>query len=385
MTDTPHTVEDRLKAQRKALADFGQHALSCDDLDELLQKACSLVSEALDIELVKTLEHLPDRSQMLLRAGVNWDEGVVGSTCLPDHGGSPGGYALQEDEPVISNDVGTEDRFEIPELLLRHGVKSMVNVIITGAERPFGVLEVDSRRPRVFDDEDIAFLRNYANLIAAAVERLRTQGRMQQSARQHRILARELAHRVKNVLSLVQAIASQTSVEGRTARDYRDALISRVHALGQAESVIGDEGEQSVRLGSLAERLLTPYRGDRAKEVTVSGPRVMLNARQARMVGLALHELATNAAKYGVLSVPGGRLRVLWETSGERGAPRVELSWSESGGPAVRPPPGAGFGSRLLEHVVSGELGGQAELRFDPGGVTYRLSFPAPDETGEAG
>ena len=107
-------------------------------MDSLLQEASELVSEATGVELVKVLELLPDRDTMLVRAGVNWGPGVVGRATFGAHRDFPAGNALQEDKPVISPDTDTEDRFEIPKLLTAHGVRSMVNVVISGEKSSVG-------------------------------------------------------------------------------------------------------------------------------------------------------------------------------------------------------------------------------------------------------
>ena len=150
---------ERLRKQAMALSHFGGHALRTHDLDALLQEAAKLVSEATGIELVKVLELLPDRDTMLVRAGVNWNPGVVGHATFGAHRDSPAGYALQENKPVISPDTDTEDRFEIPPLLTEHGVRSMVNVVIRGERAAWGVLEIDSRQRRDFNEDDISSCR----------------------------------------------------------------------------------------------------------------------------------------------------------------------------------------------------------------------------------
>src|SRR5262245_27593223 len=150
---SPREEAERLRRQRAVLAEFGLHALRTQDLDELLQESTELIAEACDIELVKIVELLPGGTDMLIRAGVHWDPGVVGHARLGADSHSPAGYALKTDLPVVSPDVDAETRFEIPELLRRHGVRSMVNVVIRGEGPPFGVLEIDSRAPRGFDQD----------------------------------------------------------------------------------------------------------------------------------------------------------------------------------------------------------------------------------------
>jgi len=370
-------VEEKLKLQRAALADFGLFAFKCDDIDSLLNRASELISDALEVPLVKVLEHLPGRGEMLMRSGVNWQPGVVGHETFGDDAKSPGGYALRTDQPVVSPDLAVEVRFEIPEVLRLHGVKSMINVIIVGEKAPFGVLEVDAQEPREFSDDDVAFLRLYANLLAAAIERVRAHDELRRSAREQNILARELSHRVRNLLGLVRALASQTSATGRSAEEFRSAFIERLQALSAAEGLVFESDEERADPLALAREVLAAHRQDDSGKIIIEGMSAGLSARQARMFALALHELATNAAKYGALSAAGGKVRLDWklDTTSE-GRSLFSLTWQEADGPKVSAPERQGFGSRLLEDVVAHELGGEARLHYEPHGLLYRLTFP---------
>jgi len=372
----PVKAHEQLRRQREVLADFGLFAFRCDDMDGLLHRATELVSEALGVPLVKVLEHRPERGEMLVRSGVNWQEGVVGRETFGDHEKSPGGYALKADGPVVSPDLDLEDRFETPDVLRRHGVMSMVNVVIAGEDAAFGVLEVDARERRDFGDDEVAFLRTYANLLAAAIERLRTHDELRRSVREQGLLARELGHRVRNVLGLVRALASRTSAEGRTAEEFRAAFIERLHALSVAEGLVFASTDERVDPEVLAREVLAPYRQDGPARLVIDGVSVRLSARQARMFGLALHELATNAMKHGALGVPDGSVRLDWHIEdAEETQRRLSMTWQEANGPEITPPERKGFGTRLLEDVVAHELNGEAELDYARRGLTYRLRF----------
>ncbi len=378
MADTQAQIAlEQLRLQRAALADFGLFAFQCNDIDAVLTRAVELVSEALDVPLVKVLEHLPREGKMLVRAGVNWERGVVGHETFADHRGSPGGYALRAEHPVVSTDLDHEDRFETPDMLRRHGVRSMVNVIIAGEAGAFGVLEVDAREQRDFGEDEIAFLRTYANLLAGAIERIRSHHELRRAAREQGVLARELGHRVKNLLGLIKALASLTPTEGRSAQDFRTLFVERLQALSAAEDLVfGGSGEQA-DLGKLAEDVLAPYRQDDPGRIRIEGGTARLSARRARMFGLALHELATNAAKYGALCGSDGTVRLAWhvdETPAGEG--RISLIWQERGGPAVTPPDRKGFGTRLLQDVIAHELNGEAKLVYESAGFSYELDFP---------
>uniref|UniRef100_UPI00261541A8 sensor histidine kinase n=1 Tax=uncultured Jannaschia sp. TaxID=293347 RepID=UPI00261541A8 len=223
-------------------------------------------------------------------------------------------------------------------------------------------------------------LRTYANLLAAAIERLRTHDELHRTAREQGVLARELGHRVKNLLGLVRALASQTSTQGRTAKEYRTAFIDRLQALATAESLVFESSDERVDPLTLANEILSPYRQDDPGKIAIRGVSIDMDPRQARMFGLALHELATNAAKYGALSVPRGRVSLDWRLENPDGdARRLAMTWQEQDGPEITPPERKGFGTRLLEDVVTIELNGAAELVYGSEGLRYELTFPAAE------
>jgi len=167
-----------LLRQQTVLAKFGELALRSGDLDEILTEACRLVGEALGTDLAKVMELQDDGESLLVRAGVGWKPGVVGEITLKATGNTSEGYALKTGEPMISADIAEEIRFKYPAFLTDNGVRAVANVVIIGGQGrpPFGILQIDSRAPRQFTDTDTAFLRSYANLLAAAVDRLRVVG-----------------------------------------------------------------------------------------------------------------------------------------------------------------------------------------------------------------
>jgi len=164
--------------QQAVLARFGELALRSDDLDEILIEACRLVGDALGTELAKVMELQADGTSLSVRAGVGWKPGVVGEVTLKATDDSSEGHALKTGEPMISPDIATEIRFTYLPFLIENGVQAVANVVIIGGpgRPPFGLLQIDSRTPRPFTDADTAFLRSYANLLAAAVDRLRVIG-----------------------------------------------------------------------------------------------------------------------------------------------------------------------------------------------------------------
>jgi PAS domain S-box-containing protein len=198
----------------------------------------------------------------------------------------------------------------------------------------------------------------------------------------------ELNHRVKNTLATVQSLAVLTLRGPQVPIEVRETFVGRLMALSRIHDQLVREKWQSAELRSVVESLLAPFSENGRDRVTLSGGCVTLLPQTALALSMVLNELATNAAKYGALSRPEGRLALSWEV---RTAPaQVErrdgavkktdkilyMEWQESGGPAVVPPEHRGFGRRLLEQAVAGELHGFAELRFDPEGVRCILTMP---------
>jgi PAS domain S-box-containing protein len=193
------------------------------------------------------------------------------------------------------------------------------------------------------------------------------------------LLIRELDHRVKNTFATVQAVAAQTLHQAGAPAALHTAFDARLTALARSHDMLSRGGWEGTPLGEIVERTLEAYAKDGdAGRVSINGPPVLLAPNIAVSFNLALHELATNAAKYGALSAPGGRVEVAWElehrTRGE--PPVVVLVWRERGGPPVRPPQRRGFGSKLLERVMPYESGGEVVLDFAAEGVECRMRLP---------
>lgn len=374
----PDVQAEQLRRHQKALADFGLEAFRSEDLDALLGQAASRVSEALGVELVKIMELLPHRDELLIRAGVNWKPGVVHHVTLSAGADSPAGYALLHDEAVISPDVSRETRFPIPPVLVDHGVHSMVNVIIAGDEQPFGVLEVDARQARHFDEDDIAFLRNYANLLAAAVVRLKTHERLSEALEHRNFLMLELQHRVKNILAVVQALAADPSPHGRTVESFKAVFLERLRALAEAHGLLFGGDDAGAPLRELVETAVRPYRTGAPGVVVIDGETVPIGPKQGLALGLVLHELCTNAARHGALSRPGGHVHVTWRRESAPAA--IRLEWEERGGPAVRPPERQGFGTRVIDRLTSHDLDGKATFDYRPEGLVCEIVFPPSPE-----
>jgi PAS domain S-box-containing protein len=208
---------------------------------------------------------------------------------------------------------------------------------------------------------------------------LRDQTERHQGEERRALLVGELGHRVKNALATVQALAAQTLSQVGAPADLRTAFEARLMALARAHDMLSQSGWDGAPLREVVARTLEPYAiGDRVGRLLVNGPPVLLAPNTTVTLHLAVHELATNAAKHGSLSVAHGRVEVTWELEQRSIAkrPMVTILWRERGGPLVRPPDHRGFGSRLLERALPRESGGEVTLGFPPEGVECRIRLP---------
>ena len=528
--------------QQTVLARFGELALKSIDLDEILTEACRLVGQALGTDLAKVVELQEGGETLLVRAGVGWKPDVVGVVRMPVADGSSEGHAFRTGEPVVSADIDREDRFTYAPFLTDNGVRAMVNVLIIGSDGrpPFGILQVDSREPRQFAEGDIAFLRGYANLIAAAVDRLRVleavrasnealerrvlertralldaNGRLEavnrrleaEAAQRERaedalrqaqqmeslvehlpmgaaladpsgriiasnaefrtlmpggmipsadavaahewlpdgrravredypgaralrgevvlnqeclrrdaaggdrwfrvsgvpmrgedgdiaaalvvvvdvdeekraserqdLLTRELDHRAKNVLAVVQAALRLTRADDMAG--FVRAIEGRVAALARAQTLLARDRWAGADLRALLRGELAAFLdGGSGPRTELHGPVVALPPGAAQPLAMAIHELATNAVKYGALSAPDGRLSIGWQVE-DKGSRTLRLRWEETGGPPTAGPPARrGFGSRVLERTLRDQLGGAASMAWN-GGLTCEIDLP---------
>jgi two-component sensor histidine kinase len=372
MAPAPKEVA-QLRKQVSTLAEFGKRALRSDDIDALLHEATHLVSDAIDVNLVKVLQPLPDGENLLVRAGVNWNPGVVGHATIPADAGSPAGYALKTDAPVITEDIATERHFRIPTLLIEHGVQSTVNVVIRGDDGPFGVLEVDSRQPRKFSQDDIDFLQNYANLLAAAIQRVNTQRELAEGALKHRVLGYELQHRINNILATIRAVARRTRARSENLDVFAAAFDQRLAAIARTHRLLSRTDSADVELREVLMQELSAHGAVEGENLALAGPEIRLAPRQAQVLGMAFHELATNAVKHGALSARGGRIDVAWEIA--LNDEQARIRWREAGVTIGRAPDRRGYGSEILEKAIPQMLHGSFERRFDPDGLQCLISF----------
>jgi two-component system CheB/CheR fusion protein len=192
---------------------------------------------------------------------------------------------------------------------------------------------------------------------------------------EQRLMVAELNHRVRNMLAVVGALTRQTLEADRPVAELADALVGRIGALAEAYQLIAREAWGDTPLAELVHRQLAPHLSHESRG-TVEGPPVLLRASHALAVGLVLHELATNAVKYGALSGQHGHVAVTWETRRSATAASLVIRWQEQGGPPVSEPLREGFGSQLVHGQVELALNGTYEEHFAPEGFSATISIP---------
>ena len=289
--------------QQEILAELGVLALQGTKFIDLLNHTARLTADGLGAEYCKVLEYLPAENRLLVRAGVGWDEGVVGSASVGADLASPAGFALNTGKPVISNHLENEERFRTPELLIQHGIRRAMNVILQGDGTPFGVLEVDSRSEGEFSEHDVAFLQGAANILGMAIEQQQYQQKLKTALDRHQVLLKEVNHRVKNSLQVVASMLhlQASAVGDPELSDRLNEASSRISTVGRAyERLAYNADYEKIGLVAYIQEVLKDL------EVAVAPCQLHLDAPEeiqfaadrAILVALIINELVLNAAKH---------------------------------------------------------------------------------------
>lgn len=191
------------------------------------------------------------------------------------------------------------------------------------------------------------------------------------------LLLRELTHRSKNLLAVIQAMARQTARHAGSIDGFLNQFGARLQALAASHDLLVRESWYGASLRELIQSQLAAYIERKAGQVMIDGPAIALKPEAAQNLGLALHELAANAEKFGALSVPDGRVSVTWGTGESANGNTIVLDWREQLGPKVKARRKTGFGSMVIERNLARALDAEVKLEFDPDGVRCRVTIPA--------
>src|SRR6187551_72115 len=303
-TDPPEDLTGRALRvrirQQELLAELGVLALQGTNFTGMLNHTARMTAEGLGAEYCKVLEHLPAENRLIVRAGVGWDDGVVGHASVGADLASPAGYALRTGKPVISNHLENEERFRTPELLVEHGIRRAMNVILQGDGSPFGVLEVDSRSEGEFSVHDVAFLQGAANILGMAIEQQQYQQKLKAALDRHQVLLKEVNHRVKNSLQVVAGMLHlQASAVGNPELTNRlNEASSRISAVGRAyERLAYNADYENIGLVSYLREVMDDLETAVAPcKVHFETPeQIQFAADRAILVALIINELVLNA------------------------------------------------------------------------------------------
>lgn len=487
---------EELMERQRVLGRFGAFVLRCDDLQEILTESCRLVADALLADFAKVIEIEHEDSAGIVRAGIGWSEGVVGKARCPLSENSSEAHAIRTAEPLVTNNIAEEDRFEFPAFMKEHGVVAAVNVpIFLPGGKAWGVLQVDAREARDFGEEDIAFLRTYAMVLGPVIDRLHLMSEVRHAAERFRlivesardyaifladqndvvtdwlpgaagifgwsayeivgkpaaivftpedresglpereiakakeegkapnvrwhvrkdgsrvfidgqtialrypdgrirgfmkigqdvtdrrrdeerqaVLQAELQHRVRNVLAMVRSVVNRGLDHG-SAEAFRAELDGRIAAMARTQALLTRDTDMGIDLRRLVEDELVAHATDEGR-IEIAGPPVVLAAKAAEILTLAVHELTTNAIKYGALRQPGGRIVISWRIEPEGEIERLRLIWREDG---VEIAPDAarrtGFGTELVTRRVPYELNGEGRIDLERDGLRCEIAF----------
>jgi PAS domain S-box-containing protein len=358
------TERKRTEASQAALYQFTDRLFRARSIDDVYEAALDAIIRALRC----------DRASILVfdHAGVMrfvaW-RGLSDAYRLAVEGHSPWTRETKDPRPISIDNVDLADLdAPLKATVKAEGIAALAFIPLIAGGELVGKFMTYYPAPHVFTAGDLDLAVTIARQLGFGVERMRAEEAKE-------MLLNESKHRIKNTLATVQAIAGQTL--RRVAGDDLQAFRARLHALGEAHDILTTKNWDQAPLREVVGRALRPFEPGRHDRIIVEGPSVTLPAKSCLMLTMCLHELATNAAKYGALSNSTGKVSVGWELLRNGSDRKVRLSWRESGGPPVTTPKGKGFGSLLIEQSFEGHGETCFEFRSDGLRCALELSLPS--------
>jgi PAS domain S-box-containing protein len=364
-------IPEVLRAKVKVFAELYRKTRQLEHLNAELEQRVSSRTAELEASTARLQESEQRRSLALIAGNMgSWDWDCTNGDCLWDDG-QYRIFGVEREKFIVTPEnvralIHPEDWEQLPlavdQLLKDH--KSL--------QREFRV-----RRP---NGEERWCYGTAASTADASGRIVRISGvtvditdRKQAEDRQM-LLAREIDHRAKNALALVQSIVRLT--RAKDVATYVTAVEGRINALSRVHTVLSQSRWQAVNLRGLIDEEIAPYRTQDSEKISANGPEILLEPAPAQTLALALHELVTNAAKYGALSTVTGRIALNWELK----ADTLTLFWDETGGPPIMPPSSPGFGTRIITASIERQLGGKTTFDWRPEGLHFVLSIPRNSE-----
>ncbi|WP_338610957.1 histidine kinase dimerization/phosphoacceptor domain -containing protein (plasmid) [Pelagibacterium nitratireducens] len=370
--------------RQKALGDFGELALRSDHLLEVLSQACHLVGRALGTNLAKILEITPGGDQVLVKAGVGWEPGIVGSTRFPFGDKTAEGQAIEQRRPITTTNIATDTKYERPKFMRNAGVVATINVpILLPGAIVYGLLQVDSLEERDFSQEDIDFVRTYAMFLGPVIDRLHKVHSLQESLSKNQRLLRELEHRIKNNIGAIGSLV-RTKVREANSDETREALKvveARVETLRLVhEQLYATDAFESLCMREYVSKLVEGLRNlheEAVKGVSLSIDidDVGLATDTAMPLGLIVNEFVTNSFKYAFDDDDGQGEIAIRITRTEGGNLLLHLSDNGTGLPEDSATSHKGTGMQLIEGLAR-QIGGEPRFTSSGAGTILEMEFP---------
>lgn len=371
----------QLRRYQLIVAELSRLAATDPDLGDLLNQAVHHVGRAVDIDRIKVLRYRPLEGDLIVEAGIGWNEGVVGKATLPIGLSSPPGRAIQTGRANVIEDLPASKEFKASGLLLEHGIVSLIDAPIVAEGRCWGVLEVDSREPRRFSEDTVRFVETVAYLLGAAVQRKQAEAKTVEAEAEttrelvgREMLLREMQHRVKNNFQVIvsMALLLRNRAKGEEAQQVLQTLSERITAIALAHDQLDpSQGLRRVNLATYLEALcrqISDYAEDVTIETDLESAPAPIDA--AVPLGLIVNETVTNALKHA-FDGPG-TVRV--ELRAGVGIRESILSVIDNGkgmGPAR---PGSS-GLKLVDSLAA-QMRGRVERETPGRGTILRVYFP---------
>jgi two-component sensor histidine kinase len=391
------------EGERDMLARIAAGIPLADALDELLR----VVEANSDAEMLGSILLLDDEGTHLLHCAAPhlpkaYTDAIHGKPIGAVAGSC--GTAAFRGKQVFVTDIASDPLWaDYRELALAHRLRACWSTPIKAVDgQVLGTFAMYYREPRSPTDQDLESIDFIAHTVAFAIERDRLQKARRRSQvlpshavsvlrangldhgvtdREHaeerkNLLIAELDHRVKNVLAALRSVVQRTRERSSSMDEFADALERRMRSMANCQALISRDRLNGVVLADLVREELTPWATER--NISVEGPLVSLDVERTRVLAMVIHELATNAAKYGALSTSDGRVSVNWNYLPNHHQPKtLVLEWRESGGPPVVTPTAEGYGSTVIRELIPHELDGSVELAFAAVGVLCKIELSA--------
>jgi len=359
----------RIEARRMAMTELGDRLRDVSDTGEISRITAEVMGRMLGLSHAGYGQVDPDAEKILVEQ--EWTAPGLASIAGLHHFRAYGSYIedLKAGRDVVIDDIGSDLRTAADaDALSTISTRALLNLPVMEHGRFVAVFYAVRAEPGEWAQEEIAFVRNVAERTRSAIARVEAEAQQQ-------LLNHELSHRMKNMLAMVQSIASQTMRGAADLDTARDVLANRLIALGKSHDLLLGGSLSRAPLTSVIESALDIHR-DRPDRFVLDGPTIMVGSKAALSLSLMLHELATNAAKYGALSNADGRVTVTWHIDGDGDDAPVTVRWIEAGGPPVVAPKRTGFGTRLIGRGLAGSFDGVVELGYPTTGVVCTIVAP---------